>query len=72
MQSIREEIARIDLEVLPEEVRKELKNFYTYLLVKYGRECKELRKMLFFELVRRHSFVLPEEYKFDREELHER
>jgi ribosomal protein S21 len=72
MQSTREKIERIDLDVLPEEARKELKNFYNYLLVKYGREGKELRKRLFFESVRRHSFVLPEEYKFDREELHER
>jgi hypothetical protein len=72
MQSTGEKITGLDLEVLPEEARKELKNFYNYLLVKYGREGKELRKRLFFESVRRHSFVLPEEYKFDREELHER
>jgi hypothetical protein len=58
--------------VLPEEARKVLKNFHNYLLVKYDKKYKELRKRLFFESVRKHAFVLPEDYKFDREELHER
>ena len=68
---------KIDLEILPEEARKELLDFYEYLLNKCGRAEKEevameKRKLQFFKSVKRHSFVLPENYGFNREELHER
>lgn len=68
---------KIDLEVLPEEARKEIIDFYCYLLNKHGRVKKrkvtiEKRKLQFFESVRKHSFILPENYRFNREELHER
>lgn len=32
----------------------------------------ELRKQLFLEQLKQHSFKLPEDYKFNREELYER
>ena len=68
---------KIDLEVLPEEARKEMMDFYEYLLNKYAKAKKEKttmekRKLQFFESVKEHSFVLPENYRFNREELHER
>lgn len=68
---------QLDLERLPEGARRELFDFYGYLLNKYGRGKKEKvamekRKTHFFESVKKHSFTLPENYKFNREELHER
>jgi hypothetical protein len=68
---------QLDLEILPKEAKKELLDFYEYLLNKYGRAKKEKvtmekRKLQFFESVKKHSFVLPENYRFNREELHER
>ncbi len=61
----------IDMDILPEEVKKHLIDFYEYLVNKYGK--KKLKdKKVFFESVKVHSFKLPEDYKFNREELHER
>ena len=64
-------IKEIDINVLPEEVKKQLLDFYEYLVNKYGK--KKLKdKKEFFESVKVHSFKLPKDYKFNREELHER
>jgi hypothetical protein len=64
-------IKEINMDILPEEVKKQLLDFYEYLANKYGK--KKLKdKKVFFESVKLHSFKLPEDYKFNREELHER
>lgn len=61
----------IDMGILPEEVKKELIDFYEYLANKYGK--KKLKdKKAFFVSVKLHSFKLPEGYRFDREDMHER
>ena len=64
-------VKEINMDILPEEVKKELLDFYEYLVNKYGRKKLKDRKA-FFESVKAHSFKLPEAYKFNREELHER
>ena len=71
------QIKEINLKILPEEARKELLDFYEYLLNKCGGAKKEKptmekRKLQFFKSIKKHSFVLPENYEFNREELHER
>ncbi len=64
-------LKEIDMDILPEEVKKELMDFYEYLVNKYTK--KRLKdKKAFFESVKTHLFKLPEDYKFNREELHER
>jgi len=70
---------QLDLDRLPEGAKRELFDFYEYLLNKYGRSEKEKfgigieeRKVQFFESVKKHSLTLTENYKFNREELHER
>jgi hypothetical protein len=64
-------IKEINMDILPEEVKKQLLDFYEYLANKYGK--KKLKdKKVFFESVKLHSFKLPEDYKLNREELHER
>jgi len=67
----------IDIGILPEEVKKELLDFYEYLITKYGKKELELKspikdRRVFFESVKKHSVKLPRGYKFNREELHER
>ncbi len=67
----------INLNVLPEEIKKELLDFYEYLVTKYGKQRLERKsptkdKNAFFESVKMHSLKLPGGYKFNREELHER
>jgi len=61
----------IDLEVLPEEARKELIDFYEYLISKYKRRAKRAEKRL-KEILSNPIGVLPDNYKFNREEAHER
>jgi len=79
MQKVRE----IDVDVLPKEKKRELLDFYEYLVHRYGKsktKSKESirasavakKKALFFESADRHSFKLPKGYRFNREELHER
>jgi len=70
-------LKEIDMNILPEEIKKELLDFYEYLITKYGEKQSELKvpikdKQVFFESVKRHSIKLPEDCRFDREELHER
>lgn len=67
----------IDMDILPEEVRKELFDFYEYLITKHVKRQLEIKspikdKRVFFESVKKHSVKLSEDYKFNREELHER
>ena len=76
-------IKKIKLDILPLDARRALLDFYDFLVSKYGksgennktneRVNKELKgKKIFFDSVEKHSFKLPKDYKFDREELHER
>ena len=69
--------AFIDLNSLTDEAKKELKNYYDYLVFKYRKKTKrkineESKKDQFFRFVENHSYNLAENYKFNREELHER
>ncbi len=59
----------IDLEVLPDDAKRELIDFYEYLVRKYG---KKKRVEEFLAFVEKHRIELPKDYKFDREEIHER
>ena len=70
-------LKEIDIDILPDEVKKELLDFYEYLITKYGKKQLKLKspvknRKLFFESVKKHSLKLPRGYKFNREELHER
>ena len=72
MQAMKQKIEKIDLELLPEEAKRELLDFYEFLVEKYVKSKKSLKKEVFFESVRKHTFILPEKYNFNREEIHER
>lgn len=70
-------LKEIDIDILPDEVKKELLDFYEYLITKYGKKQLELKspvkdRRVFFESVKKHVINLPKDYKFNREELHER
>ena len=62
---------KINLEILPEEARKELMDYYDYLINKYtkrlGKSTKKLKKAL-----SKPVGILPENYRFNREEAHDR
>lgn len=66
----------IDLEKLPRSARNELLDFYEFLSAKYTGKKKSVshaeEARLFCERARRRSFVLPGDYRFDRDEIHER
>ncbi|OQX76548.1 MAG: hypothetical protein B6D64_09665 [Bacteroidetes bacterium 4484_276] len=69
--------AFIDLNTLTDEAKKELKSFYEYLTFKYPKKIEkkiseESKKEQFFRFIEKHSYNLPEDYKVNREELHER
>ncbi len=58
----------IDLDILPDDAKKELIDFYEYLVKKYKR--RENVELL--EIYKKYNIKLPSDYKFDREEIHER
>jgi prevent-host-death family protein len=72
----------IDLEQLSDSGKRELMDFYEFLVTKYGKKAREFpieknspklrKKKLFFKLVKKNSFILPEDYTFNREELYAR
>lgn len=74
----------IDIDVLPEEIKRAFIDYYEYLVHKYavkkkstGKEenhAEEMKKKkkLFFKSIALHAFKLPGDYSFNREELHER
>lgn len=71
----------IDITNLPEDVKRELLDFYEFLLNKYTvsvslntSDKSELsdKKKHFIESIEKHSYNLPKNFKFDREELYER
>ena len=51
------ETNKIDIDVLPEEIKKELIDFYEFLLQKHA-ACKAKNKKAFFDSVKMHSFKL--------------
>jgi hypothetical protein len=74
----------IDIDVLPEEIKKSFIDYYEYLVNKYAvkrniadreeshaGEIKK-KKKLFFRSIAMHTFKLPGDYSFNRDELHER
>jgi hypothetical protein len=65
--------ATINLEVLPFMVRKELVDYYEFLVNKYlVVEEKKTKKEEFFATVRKQKYTLPTTYKFDRDWANER
>ena len=62
---------KIDLEVLPKEAKNELIDFYEYLVSKYKRGTRRAKKRL-EDVLFNPIGILPDNYKFNREEAHER
>ena len=58
----------IDLDILPDDAKRELIDFYEYLVKKY----KKTKNIELLEIYKRYNIKLPSNYKFDREEIHER
>lgn len=72
-----EHSAFLDLNNLSEEAKKELLDFYNYLLFKYkskkGKESSsDAKRKRFSAFSKDHQIVLPDGYKFNREEANER
>ena len=61
----------LDLEALPEEARKELMDFYEFLISKHKRKEAQTEERL-KELFSNPVGILPDNYHFDRDEAHER
>jgi len=66
----------IDLSALNKDAKKELYDFYRYLLFKY-KNMRELRKEQnrkndFLNFAEKNKISIPENYKLNREELHGR
>ncbi len=71
MQKIKQK--QIDLEILPQEARKKLLDFYEYLVSRYRKNADKLDKENRLKKILSNPVgVLPADYKFDREEAHER
>jgi len=67
------QIKEINLKILPEEARKELLDFYEYLVSRYRKNADKLDKENRLKKILSNPVgVLPADYKFDREEAHER
>ena len=62
---------KINLDVLPEEARKELIDYYDYLKSKYTKGTEQVEKRL-KKILSNPVGVLPVNYRFNREEAHER
>jgi len=69
--------AFIDLNSLTDEAKNELESFYEYLVFKYKKKVKrktigENKKEKFEKFADKHLINLPENFKFNRDEAHER
>ena len=60
----------LNIEILPEEARKELMTFYEFLLVKYKKKINKTEALK--KLFAGPKGKLPYNYKFNRDEAHER
>ena len=63
-------IKQIDLGILPKEARRELMDFYEFILKKYGinKEGKDIEKGILADQIK----IDTKKWKFNREEIHER
>ena len=61
---------QLDLEILPNEAKKELMEFYQFLLFRYGKRINKVKELK--KLFMKPKGKLPYNYKFNREEAHER
>ena len=62
---------------LTDEAKKELESFYEYIVFKYKKKVErkineENKKEKFETFANKHLINLPENFKFNRDELHER
>jgi len=59
---------------LPAEAQRELFDFFEFLSAKYKKQAasSEKSKKTFMQLVAKHSFKLPDGYKFNRNGIYER
>jgi len=63
----------LNLDILPEQARLEVIDFYYFLVNKYVTEKPmDNNKKKLFENINKHRFTLPTDYKFDRDEANER
>ncbi len=67
----------IQYDQLPESAQHELLDFYEFLVQKYATVRKRTHvrqdaRKAFFIKVKTHSFTLPADYSFNRDEIHER
>ena len=62
---------KIDIEILPKEAKKELIDFYEFLLKKYGFK-KRCRANLEKEILADQVQIDTKKWKFDRSEIYER
>ena len=68
-------IDNLNIENLPETAQIELLNFYEFLVFKYGNRDKithDERHELLLNIFHDANGKLPNDYQFDREEIHER
>jgi hypothetical protein len=78
------ESATIKIDLLPDGARKEIVDFYEYLLNKYSRKNDVIKNSgmkkksgartarIFLSKTEKLSFDLPKDYRFDRDSLHDR
>lgn len=65
----------LDLLKLPEAARQELLTFYEFLIFKYQAQAdtgRSKKQRILSGIFKEANGVLPDQYTFDREELHER
>lgn len=65
---------QLKIDNLPAEAQRELFDFFEFLSAKYNKQTasSEKSKKEFMQLVAKHSFKLPDGYKFSRDEIYER
>jgi hypothetical protein len=65
---------QLKIDNLPAEAQRELFDFFEFLSAKYKKHAasSEKSKQAFMQLVAKHSFNLPDGYKFSRDEIYER
>lgn len=79
------QLSTIEIDLLPEGARKEIVDFYEYLLNKYSTRKIEFKKdtpvkkkigrqssKLFFKKIEAFTFNLPGDYQFNRDSLYDR
>ena len=72
MQAVMQGICRNGQLVLEEKLSHDLEGKTLKVIIVESEQPPDRQKEKFFSLVDGHSFVLPEDYKFNREDLHGR